>query len=412
VADYTRRLAVHLRLAGLDPLVLTTHEWARADGAGAVGVTDRWDARGVVAAARALPRLGVDVVHVQFAPSVFGFSRAVGLLPLLLPRRIPLVATLHEYGVWSARGPGRRARSAMWSVLERSGYVDRETLFLPRRAACLLLPAPEHVDVLRARSRRRPATALEVPIGANIDVASGDRAGARADVRSTLGAAPDAPLIVFFGFLHPDKALDLLIAALADVRARHPRAQLLLVGGTESHSVPAAAADRLRQELEEVAARCGVGEQVHVTGYVPGAEASRLLQAADVAAFPFDAGVTRKSGSLLAALAAGVPVVATAAPGEVDGPTEVDGVLRVPPRDRRALGDALGRVLADPALADRLSSAGRARAARQSWDGIVAVHADVYARALAGRRTDRWTEAARSSKVGAYSAKGDADVTG
>lgn len=413
VADYTRRLAVHLRPTGLEPLVVTTYEWARAAGEGAVGVTERWDVRGVAAAARALRRLDLDLVHLQFAPSVFGSSRAVGLLPLFLPTRIPLIVTLHEYGVWSGQGRARRVRSALWSAAERRGYADRETLLLAPRAAYLLVPSPEHLDVLRGRFPRHAPATLEVPIGLNVEVATGDQAQARADVRRELSAPPAAPLVVFFGFLHPEKALDRLIAAVAAVRAQRPGAQLLLIGGAESHSVSSAAAHQLRLELEQVAAACGVQDQVHFTGYLPDAEVFRLLQAADAAAFPFNAGVTRKSSSLLAALAAGVPVVATAPPGEVRGPTEADGVLRVPPCDTAALTDALGRVLGDRALADRLTAAGRALAASQSWDAIAAVHAEVYARALASHRGgESWTGAAEPSRVGPMPAvEGDADVT-
>jgi len=401
VADYTRQLAVHLRRAGLEPLVVTTYEWARAAGEGAVGVTERWDVRGVAAAAPALRRLNLDLVHVQFAPSVFGFSRAVGLLPLFLPGRIPLIVTLHEYDVWSGHGRGHQGRAALWSAAERGGYADRETLLLAPRAACLLVPSPEHMDVLRARFPRHTPATLEVPIGLNVEAATGDHAQARADVRRELGAAPEAPLVVFFGFLHPEKALDQLIAAVAAVRAQRPGAQLLLIGGAESHSVPSAAAHLLRRKLEQVAAACGVQDQVHFTGYLPAAEVSRLLQAADAAAFPFNAGVTRKSGSLLAALAAGVPVVATAPPGEVHGPTEAGGMLRVPPRDTAALTDALGWVLRDRALADRLTAAGRALVASHSWEAIAAVHAEVYARAMASHRGgEAWTGTAESSRVG------------
>lgn len=382
VAAYTRRLAVHLSYAGVEPLVVTTYEWARAAGNGAVGVTERWDIPGVVGATLALRRLDLDLVHVQFAPSAFGFSRAVGLLPLLMPRRVPLIVTLHEYGVWSANGPGRRVRSALWSAAERRGCADRETLLLAPRAARLLVPSPEHLDVLRARFPKRPLATVEVPVGLNVEVATGDPTSARAGVRRALGAAPDAPLVVFFGFLHPEKELDRLIAAVAAVRAQHPATRLLLIGGAESHSVPSAAAHQLRRELEQTAAAYGVHDSVHFTGYLPGAEVSRLLQAADVAAFPFTAGVTRKSSSMLAALAGGVPVVATAPPGEVLGPVEVGGVLRVPPRDTGALTEALRRVLSDRALADRLRTMGRARAASQGWDAIAATHAEVYARAL------------------------------
>ena len=251
-----------------------------------------------------------------------------------------------------------------------------------------------------------------MPIGLNVEAATGDRPQVRADVRRELGVPPDAPLVVFFGFLHPEKALDRLITAVAAITAHRPGVQLLLIGGAESHSVPGAAALRLRGELERVAAACGVQDQVHLTGYLPGAEVSRLLQAADVAAFPLNDGVTRKSSSLLAAFAAGVPVVATAPPGVVRGPTEADALLRVPPRDTSALSDALERVLGDRVLADRLATAGRAVAARQGWDAIAAVHAEVYAQVLALRRGGRsWTRAAQPGRVGPSTVGGDADVT-
>lgn len=386
VADYTRRLAVHLRAAGLEPVVVTTHEWATAAAEGAVGVTDRWRVRGVAAAARALRRLDLDLLHVQYAPSVFGFSRAVGLLPLVLPRHLPLVATLHEYGVWPGDGVDHRTRSRLWAAAEHRFPVDRETLLLTHRADSLLVPSSEHLDVLARRFPRRPPPALVVPIGLNLEVAPGGQAQARADVRRELGASSGAPLIAFFGFLHPAKALDRLIEATAALGAQWPDAQLLLVGGAESHSVDAAAGRRLRQDLGRVGSACGMDGRVHVTGYLPDAEVSRLLGAADVAAFPLDAGVTSKSGSLLAAFAAGVPVVATAPPGDLRRPVEADGVLRVPPRDTDALTDALRRVLGDSALADRLVSAGRAVVAEHGWEGIAATHAELYSRAVSARR--------------------------
>jgi glycosyltransferase involved in cell wall biosynthesis len=400
VADYTRRLATHLSHAGQDPLIVTTFELARAAGEGVVGVAEQWDIRGAAAAAQAIRRLDLDLVHVQFAPSVFGFSRAVGLLPILLSKRISLIVTLHEYGVWSAHGLGGGVRSALWSAAERRGHADRETLLLARGADCVLVSSPEQLAVLRARIRHRAPAAIEVPIGLNVDMTTCGRSRARADVRRQLGAAPDSSLVAFFGFLHPEKALDRLIAAVAALRAQDLGIQLLLIGGAESHSVPSSAALDLRQQLQHVAAAHGLRDQVHFTGYLPDADVSRLLVAADVAAFPLDAGVTRKSSSLLAALAAGLPAVATAPKGTVPGLSEVDGVLWVPPRDTTALSDALARVLSDRALAHRLTVAGRARAATHSWESIVAVHAQVYARTLSSRRAgESWTARAEPSKV-------------
>ncbi|HEY9376108.1 MAG TPA: glycosyltransferase family 4 protein [Jiangellaceae bacterium] len=411
VADYTRRLAVHLRSAGLDPVVVTTHDWARVSGEDAVGVTQRWDVSGVVSAARAIRHMALDLVHVQFAPSVFGFSRAVGVLPRFLPRQIPLIVTLHEYGVWSSGTRGRGVRSALWSAVERWGYAERETLLLAPRATCLLVPSAEHLTVLRSRLPRHAPPTLEVPIGLNVEITAVDKAQARAEVRRALCATPDAPLVVFFGFLHPEKELDQLIAAVAAVQVQLPGTQLMLIGGEESHSVPSSAAHELRRRLEQIAASTGV--QVHFTGYLPDPEVSRLLQAADVAAFPFSMGVTRKSSSLLAALAAGLPVVATAAPGERPASRESDGVFLVQPGDTAGLADALVQVLGDPALADRLTTAGRARAASHGWDAIAAAHAEVYARAEhSGRVSESWTGTAEpSSVVPSTSVEGNADVT-
>jgi glycosyltransferase involved in cell wall biosynthesis len=414
VAAYTRRLAVHTRSAGLEPVIVTTHELAQEAGADVIGVTERWDAAGVASAARALRRLDLDVVHVQFAPSVFGFTRAVGLLPLFLPKRVPLVVTLHEYGVARQSTGGRGMRSLMWSLAERRQYADRETLLLAPRAQCLLVPSQEHMRVLRARIPRQAIATLEVPIGLNVDIAIGRNGQAdRARIRRELGMVPDASLVAFFGFLHPDKGLDRLIAAVAAVQAQRPGTQLLLIGGAASHSVPAIAAHRLRQELEQVAAAFGVLDQVHFTGYLPDAEVSRLLLAADVAVFPFNAGVTSKSSSLLTALASGLPVVATAADSTRGTPVEADGVLWVRPGDTAELAGALALVLGDRRLTDRLKAAGRARAACHSWDAIAAVHAEVYARALAGRiGAESWTEAAEQSRVVPSTAVGgDADVT-
>ena len=392
VADYTRQLAGHLRSAGVEPVICTAHPYARTADDGTVGVTGGWTAAGVLRAARQLARLHLDVVHVQFAPSAFGFSRAAGLLPRLLPAGTPVLATLHEYGVWSPGGIGGRLGSAMWSAVERRGYADRETLLLSLRADRVLVTASEHAGVLRARFLRRGLTPVHVPIGSNIAVAR--LGGGRSAGRTAFGLPPDADLVVFFGFLHPEKGLARLIEAVAQVHRVRPGIRLVLAGGVESHSVLGGAAAALRRDLERVARLHGIAHGVTFTGYLPEEDVSRLLQCADAVVLPFDAGVTGKSGSLLAALAHGVPTIATAPPGTATRAEEVGGVLRVPPRDTSALADALRLVLTDRALADRLAAAGRAHAARRTWPAIAAVHAGMYAEVLLDRT--RWRTGRRS----------------
>ena len=149
VADYSRRLAIALSTAGLDPVLLTTYLLAQA--ADAVGITAGWDLSGMRAAARAIRTMSLDILHVQFAPSVFGFSRAVGLLPLLVPERLPIVVTLHEYGTWSSRTPLGGVTGRLWSAAERLSLLDRETLLLTPRRARVVVTNAQHLAVAIAR---------------------------------------------------------------------------------------------------------------------------------------------------------------------------------------------------------------------------------------------------------------------
>jgi glycosyltransferase involved in cell wall biosynthesis len=250
------------------------------------------------------------------------------------------------------------------------------------KADRLLVTAPEHADVVNARFADRRLQVTHVPIAPNIPVARLDGEDVPSAVRTSLGLPPDARLAVFFGFLHPVKGLAGLIAAVAAVRRVVPGLRLVVAGGSESHSVHGGAADAMRRGLEDAARRHGIEQHVIFTGYLQADDVSRLLRAADAAVFPFDAGVTAKSGSLLAALAHGVPTIATAPPGVLDRPTEVEGVLRVPPRNTAALVDALLLVLSDRALATRLAAAGRACAERWTWPKIADFHAQMYVQLL------------------------------
>lgn len=392
VADYTRHLQRALRRTGVDALICTTDAYAQ-QGQGSlrsngreviVGVTHRFDFSGIREAARNLRRLKLDVVHVQYAPSAFWFSRAVGLLPVLLNSGVPLVVTLHEYGVWVAPDLMKGPVSAASSVVERSGLVDRETLFLVPRADRVLVVSEEHVQVLSHRFIRWRVRPTVVPVGPNILMTTSEQEDPRRNAREALGIPDDTPVIVFFGFFHPVKALDRLIEAVALVRPSFPGVRLVLAGGEESHSVMGQAAVRMRHQLEDVARRLHVDDAVTFTGYLPEEDVSRLLLAADVAVFPFDEGVTSKSGSLLAARVHGVPIIATAAPGILTARKEMDGILSIPPRDTAAIAEALKLVLGDPGVTARLREANHAYSAAATWEAIAQVHLDTYTDVIRG----------------------------
>jgi starch synthase len=174
---------------------------------------------------------------------------------------------------------------------------------------------------------------------------------ARQDVRQALGYCEDAELVVWHGRvdLHR-KGLDVLLDAWAKVvRARTDRnLQLLLVGNG-----PSAAELRVRLAVEERVR--WIDEYV-----LDRVRLRHLLAAADVYAFP-----SRHEGfpvALVEALASGLPVVATDAPGVPDifGGQRSFGVM-VPRDDASAFAAALGGLLDHPGRA-ALARAARARA--------------------------------------------------
>jgi glycosyltransferase involved in cell wall biosynthesis len=161
------------------------------------------------------------------------------------------------------------------------------------------------------------------------------------------------PLVATVARLHPDKGLDVLLDAFALLRAEHPAARLVVIGGSQPGW------DGYGDELRAHADRAGAGGAVRFTGFVD--------RPADewAAAWAYVQPARDRSEilplAILEALGSGVPVVATDVGGVAD--VVVDGAtgLLVPPDDPDALARALHRLLADPDLARDLAAAGRAR---------------------------------------------------
>jgi glycosyltransferase involved in cell wall biosynthesis len=222
-----------------------------------------------------------------------------------------------------------------------------------------------------------------VPLAPNVpDLCSSSGPADRAATRRRLGVPEDAQVIAFFGFVHAVKGLRYLIEALARLRATgDDRLHLLVLGGFTSLALPEDEAQAFRAELTDWIHTCGAAAHVTITGHLPAEEVSAALHAADLAAFPFTAGATTKSGALLSAFAHRLPTLVTAAdppePGLVDGETVV-----VAPRvrDVAVLVEALRRMVDDESLRRKVAAGGAALMAGRTWEEIAALHRDVYAR--------------------------------
>ncbi|MBI1682252.1 glycosyltransferase [Caulobacter hibisci] len=158
-------------------------------------------------------------------------------------------------------------------------------------------------------------------------------------------AAPGRPpRIVAAGRLHPKKGFDLLIAAAALLRDRGLAFEVEIAGEGDE-----------RVRLEGLIAEHGLGERVRLVGW---RDAPAFLATGDVFAFPsYQEGFPLV---LLEAMAAGLPVAASAIPGPDEMIVEgVSGRL-TSPGDALALADALAGLIADPPSAVALGQKARA----------------------------------------------------
>jgi glycosyltransferase involved in cell wall biosynthesis len=393
VGDYTATLAAHLGAAGATAAVLTgragageTGEVTGAAGAGAVVRTvPDWGPRGWPAVRAALRAWRPDVVHIQYQAGAFDGRGGPALLPPWLARRggPPTAVTLHD-------------RHVPYLFPKAGALRARALRLLTRHAAATIATNGDDWAALRADAALAPRLYL-LPIGSNIPPLTGaTRATARAETRAALGAGPDTIVIAYFGLAGASKGLDTLLDAFATMGgAGAGDLRLLIIGGEASATDGArfgAHGDPASGDLAGAIRARGLAGRVGVTGALPAAAIAAHLAAADLAALPYRDGASWRRGSLLAALAAGLPVVTTDpapgydAAGALPALTDGVGAILVPPADPAALAAALGRLAGDAPHRARLAAGALALAARFDWDTIAATHLDLYRALMAVRR--------------------------
>jgi len=183
---------------------------------------------------------------------------------------------------------------------------------------------------------------------------------ARGRLRDEWGVGDDEPLLIVVGRFFAVKNHAGVLRAFARLVTDYPRAKLVLVG-----SGP------LLDEVRQQAAALALDERVLFTGFR--ADVPECLSAADIwinASFTEALPV-----AMLEAMAAGVPIVATAVGGVPETLGDPPAALLAPPGDIAALEAALRRLLDDPALGT--ANAARARALAQRY--TLAAMADGYA---------------------------------
>lgn len=180
------------------------------------------------------------------------------------------------------------------------------------------------------------------------------------ELRARLGGGTRRPVVLTVARLAPQKGLEVLLSAAA----RLSEAIFVVAGDGPDRDALAALVDA-----------AGIADRVRLLG--PRRDIPDLLAACDVFVLPSI--VEGLPLSVLEAMAAARPVVATRVPGTDEAVLDGETGILVPPRDPEALALAIRSLLSDPGRASRLGSAGRARViAEFSTQRMVAAVAAQY----------------------------------
>ena len=197
----------------------------------------------------------------------------------------------------------------------------------------------------------------------------------REAVRAELGIPQDAPVVGTVTRLSAQKAPLDFIAAAAHVAARRPDVHFVVVGD-----------GLLRAGVEARVAALELTGRVHLTGLRR--DVPDLMHSFDVFALTsLWEGLPRV---LPQAMAADLPIVATAVDGNAEAVTDgVNGFL-TPPGDPEAMAAALLHLLDDPALARRMGKAGQVRAEEFGARKMVRDVAALYEELVGEKVADKW----------------------
>jgi glycosyltransferase involved in cell wall biosynthesis len=156
-----------------------------------------------------------------------------------------------------------------------------------------------------------------------------------------------------------------------------------MIGGRVGSSDPSNVA--YLQKMEALIRELGMTGQISWTDYVDGQEVSANFWASDICVLPYRDGVSFRRGTLMAALAHGLPIVSTYPRVEVAEIMEDENMALVPSDDIEALVGKIAQLAASPSLRRRLARGAAELSKLFSWEAIAERTMRVYEEVLTER---------------------------
>jgi glycosyltransferase involved in cell wall biosynthesis len=315
-------------------------------------------ARGLKTVVTEQIRQGVDLIHAHVAhpdgAAALSFGRRFG---------IPVVVTIHGQDFAYTLKRGRMcANSVMRTVQEaRRVILVSDKLknayglerWVQEPSKCRVIWNGVHLETAGASPANGQKGELQGVSGGRPENTHIEHTNTE---NTNINAIKGKRILLSLGFLRPDKGHAIVIRALPELLREFPNLLYRVVGDGEE-----------RARLEQLTRELGLQGQVEFMGALPHPLAMRQMAACEIFVLP---SWNEAFGVVyLEAMAHGKPVIGTLGEGIAGILTEEKVGLAVPPRDVRALTEALRALLRDREAAGRMGVKGKALvAAKFTWE--------------------------------------------
>jgi glycosyltransferase involved in cell wall biosynthesis len=340
---FYRGLISHLRLAGFEPVLLSSpgpglESASQKEGALCIAVpiereiSPLKDLVSLWRLYQTIRRVRPDIVDAS--------TPKAGLLVTVAARlaRVPIrVYSLH----------GLRLETATGLKLSILRWTERIAVACSHRVFCLSSSLRDRAIEFKLVAPEKAALLKNGGFGVNLNQFSPYTVPSLEveDLRHTLKIPADALVMGFVGRFVKDKGVKQLLEAFEHLRQTYPELLLLMVGDFEDGDP---VEPDLRRYIENTTS-------IILPGFI--SDTSTYFKLMDVCVLPtYREGFGQVSAE---AQATGIPVVTTCATGAIDA--VIDGItgIIVPVRDSMALAGAIGKLLGDSLLRSAMGRAGR-----------------------------------------------------
>jgi len=310
------------------------------------------------AAADYLNASNVDLVCLEHEYGIFGGKSGNYIIELLRRIKMPVVTTLHTV----LREPNLDQRVVMHKIAARCERFIVMSQYSSRILQEVFGVSAEKIDLI---SHGIPDLPFEQP-----------------DLYKKRFSCQGKSVLLTFGLLSPNKGFESVIQAMPRILASHSNAVYMIAGATHPQ-IRAREGDRYRLELQALAKKLGVEQQVlFVNRFVSPEEMASLVGLADIYITPYCHEAQAVSGTLAYAMGAGKAIISTPYWYAAEVLDQGRGVL-VPFENPAAIATAAITLLADDEAREAMRERAYLYARPMVWKRVAQSYMAAFLRARA-----------------------------